>query len=230
MSDLRLLIKFPTRNRPVKFLQVLYRYIEYATGENQIMVNIDEDDRASKQIIPEIPDSVTIHLAPNKSKVEAINVGMDEVEPWDIVLLASDDMIPRTIGYDKIIKMHMQAHFPDTDGVLWFNDGYTSNRLNTLAILGRKYYERFGYIYHPEYTSLWCDNEFMEVAGLLGKQRYFNNVIIKHEHPNNTKLYYEYDAQYRLTESFYKVDQQVYNKRRKNCFGLNEIINTHTNP
>ena len=27
------------------------------------------------------------------------------------------------------------AHYPDTDGVLWFNDGYKGNKLNTLCIL-----------------------------------------------------------------------------------------------
>ena len=64
----------------------------------------------------------------------------------------------------------MTELYPNTDGVLWFNDGNQGNRLNTLCILGKKYYERFNYIYHPDYTSLWADNEFMDVANLLNKQ------------------------------------------------------------
>jgi hypothetical protein len=78
----------------------------------------------------------------------------------------------------------MTEHYPDTDGVLWFNDGYQGNRLNTLCILGKKYYDRFNYIYHPDYISVWCDNEFMDVANLLGKQIYFDDIIIRHEHPD----------------------------------------------
>jgi hypothetical protein len=78
----------------------------------------------------------------------------------------------------------MKENFPDTDGVLWFNDGNQKNNLNTLCIIGKKYYERFNYIYFPEYKSTWCDNEFMDVANILEKQKYFNDVIIKHEHPD----------------------------------------------
>jgi hypothetical protein len=78
----------------------------------------------------------------------------------------------------------MKENYPDTDGVLWFNDGHQGNKLNTLCILGKKYYKRFNYIYQPEYKSLWADNEFTDVANLLEKQTYFSEVIIKHEHPD----------------------------------------------
>ena len=75
-----------------------------------------------------------------------------------IVLLASDDMIPMEKGFDNIIIDKMKNYYPDTDGVLWFNDGYQGDKLNTLCILGKKYYDRFGYIYNPEYISVLSDN------------------------------------------------------------------------
>jgi hypothetical protein len=93
-------------------------------------------------------------------------------------------MIPKVKGYDDIIRNKMTKHYSDCDGVLWFNDGYQKNKLNTLCILGKKYYKRFNYVYNPEYKSVWCDNEFMEVANILEKQTYFDEVIIKHEHPD----------------------------------------------
>ena len=58
------------------------------------------------------------------------------------------------------------------------------DRLNTLCILGKKYYDRFGYIYNPEYISVWSDNEFMDVGNILEKQTYFDEVIIQHQHPD----------------------------------------------
>lgn len=100
------------------------------------------------------------------------------------MLLASDDMIPIIPKFDRIIKEKMYNLYPDTDGVLWFNDGYQNNKLNTLCIIGKKYYDRFSYIYYPKYKSVWCDNEFMDVANLLGKQTYIDEVIIRHEHPD----------------------------------------------
>jgi hypothetical protein len=76
----------------------------------------------------------------------------------------------------------MEKYYPDTDGVLWFNDGLQGPRLNTLSILGRKYYDRFGYIYHPAYKSLYCDNEFTEISVSLNKVIYCKDVIIEHRH------------------------------------------------
>ena len=77
----------------------------------------------------------------------------------------------------------------DLDHVLFYNDGYCGSKLNTMCILGRKYYERFHYIYHPAYKSLWCDNEFMEVADMLGKQTYYNTCLFRHDHFANNKLF-----------------------------------------
>lgn len=187
---MKVLIKFPTRGRKNKFFNVLKKYQNLAENLNNItfLISIDEDDVDMNN-----PDSLEILssfkncnvvVGKSNSKIHAVNRDIDKVSDWDIVLLASDDMVPQVKGYDQIIINKMLENYPDTDGVLWFNDGYQGNKLNTLCILGKKYYERFGYIYFPEYKSTWCDNEFMSVANLLGKQTYFNEVIIKHEHPD----------------------------------------------
>ena len=143
---------------------------------------------------------------------------MENETDWDIVLLASDDMIPKIKGYDTIIINKMMETYPDTDGVLWFNDGHQGNKLNTLCILGKKYYERFNYIYHPDYKSLWSDNEFMDVANLLKKQTYFSELIIKHEHP---------DVGYGNRDNIHVnnskndiIDKNLYLKRKSINFGL----------
>jgi hypothetical protein len=40
----------------------------------------------------------------------------------------------------------MTKLYPDTDGVLWFNEGYLGMQNNTLSIMGKKYYDRFRFI------------------------------------------------------------------------------------
>jgi hypothetical protein len=185
---MKLLIKFPTRNRPEKFLKALDKYFSFLSDKStKIIVTCDNDDVSMKQeyVLDAIKqyENVFLCFGDNKSKIEAVNADLDNVD-FDILLLASDDMLPTVNGYDEIIKKKMVEHYPDTDGVLWFNDGYQGNKLNTLSILGKKYFERFGYIYYPEYKSVWCDNEFMDVANILGKQTYFEETIIRHEHPD----------------------------------------------
>jgi hypothetical protein len=187
---MKLLIKFPTRNRKNKFLLTLRKYYNFLSKKSDVhfLITMDEDDsEMNSDDVKEILNSygnLTYFYGNSKTKVEAINNDVEKIKDWDIVLLASDDMIPIVKGYDDIIINNMKNHYPDTDGVLWFNDGYQGNKLNTLCILGKKYYERFGYIYNPEYKSVWSDNEFMSVANILGKQTYIDNVIIKHEHPD----------------------------------------------
>jgi hypothetical protein len=51
--------------------------------------------------------------------------------------------------------------------------------------MGRKYYNRFNYVYCPEYVSLFCDNETKIVSQLLGKYFYYEGIIQKHLHPNH---------------------------------------------
>jgi hypothetical protein len=187
---MKLLIKFPTRNRKNKFFTVLKQYQRLCEDiENTFfLITLDNDDNEMNS--PEVADifstfkNLKYVYGDSTSKIHAINRDLETVDEWDIVLLASDDMTPKVKGYDNIIRNKMKEHYPDTDGVLWFNDGHQGNNLNTLCILGKKYYERFNYIYHPEYKSVWSDNEFMLVGNILKKQTYFDEVIIEHEHPD----------------------------------------------
>ena len=219
---MKLLIKFPTRNRVKKFLKVLETYLEnLEDSSTEIIVSCDLDDVTMNQgyvieIINKHPN-VKLFYGNNKTKIEAINADLSDVD-FDILLLASDDMIPIVKGFDTIIKKKMLEHYPDTDGVLWFNDGYQGDRLNTLCILGKKYYDRFGYIYYPEYRSVWSDNEFMDVANLLGKQIYFEDVIIQHQHPD-----YGFDARdivHALNNNNGGHDGNLYYRRKQINFGL----------
>jgi hypothetical protein len=85
-----------------------------------------------------------------------------------------------------------------------------------LCILGKKYYERFGYIYHPSYKSLWCDNEFTIVAHQLQKQIYFNTVIIRHWHPIITKV--GNDSLYQENDKYFNEDKKTFLKRQLTNF------------
>ena len=187
---MKILIKFPTRGRLFKFFTVLDQYYSMCNDLDNIkfLITIDSDDiiMNNPEVIKmfEKYKNLTYIFGDSKSKVDAVNRDIQMDDDWDILLLASDDMIPKVKGYDDIIRNKMVKHYSDCDGVLWFNDGYQKNKLNTLCILGKKYYKRFNYVYNPEYKSVWCDNEFMEVANILEKQTYFDEVIIKHEHPD----------------------------------------------
>lgn len=217
----KLLIKFPTRGRMIKFFKVLDLY--YSNIEDientHFLISCDIEDKSMNNGMVKSKLSkyknLIVKYSNNKSKIEAINNNLDDIN-FDILLLASDDMIPQIFGFDNIIRNKMKEYYSDNDGVLWFNDGYQGNKLNTLCILGKKYYDRFNYIYHPSYKSLWCDNEFQDVSILLNKVQYFDDVIIKHEHQVWTGE--KWDEMQIYNDSFNFVDRNNYYLRKSNNF------------
>jgi hypothetical protein len=217
---MKLLIKFPTRARPEKFFKVLdLYYLNLRDSNFEFVVSCDIDDTLMntleiKERLQQYPN-LKFYFSNNTTKVEAINNNLTDAE-FDILLLASDDMIPVKPGYDKIIKEQMIQHFPDTDGVLWFNDGFQESNLNTLCIIGKKYYNRFNYIYHPSYKSLYCDTEFTLVSQKLNKVRYFEDTIIRHE--QYSIINQQPDELYLRNDKLQLKDKNNFEYRYKNNF------------
>lgn len=222
---MKLLIKFPTRGRTDKFFTVLDKYYGMLDDldNTEFCITIDENDPTmnNDKVLDRLETykNLYYYIGYSKTKIEAINADMEEFDDFDVVLLASDDMIPQIQGYDTLIRNNMVKYFPDTDGVLWFFDGNRRD-LNTLCILGKKYYDRFGYIYHPGYKSFYCDNEFTQVANRLGKQRFIEDIIIKHEHPDMPQHRDKMDQLYATNHKYYPIDHKFFELRKKNRFGL----------
>jgi hypothetical protein len=221
---MKLLIKFPTRNRKNKFFKVLRQYQNLCEDldNTYFLITLDNDDESMNpsnvEGIFNTFKNVKVIYGTSNSKIHAVNRDIELVNDWDIVLLASDDMTPKVKGYDNIIRNKMKEFYSDTDGILWFNDGFQGEKLNTICVLGKKYYERFNYIYHPDYKSCWSDNEFMEVGKILKKQTYIDSVIIKHEHPDWG--YGNRDQIHTNNINDYQYDLEVYNRRKEINFEL----------
>ena len=222
---MKLLIKFPTRGRKDKFFSTLDKYYEYCKNIDNMdfLISLDEDDNEmnNTEVLKKLSNykNIKVVVGLSKSKIDAVNRDLNDYKKhWDIVLLASDDMVPQIKGYDNIIRDNMMFNYVDTDGILFFNDGFQGNKLNTLCILGKKYYERFNYIYHPDYKSCWSDNEFMVVGNILKRQSYIDQVIIRHEHPDWG--YGKNDFVHQKNVSDFNYDLNVYNTRKNINFGL----------
>lgn len=215
---MRILIKYPTRSRPQQFLKILKSYYESAFDKDNIdwLVSYDLDDKTmTREIIEKAKDiipGIELKGGYSTSKINACNRDMRRGHEWDIVVLISDDMEVEVDAWDEVIRKEMKESYPDTDGCLWFYDGY-QDRICTFSIIGRTYYKRFNYMYHPSYKSLWCDNEFTDVAQSMDKLKYIPNSIVKHQHPcwgGGMKM----DELYKQNEAFYNEDAENYRKRK----------------
>jgi hypothetical protein len=226
----KILFKYASRSRSQKFFVGLDNILTNLSDlENFcILVSLDIDDLTmnNKQTINRLleyvnkyPEKIIIKFGSSKNKIDAINRDVNEIKEkfnFDILVNFSDDMEFIEHSFDEIIRGKFFMFYPDTDGNIYFNDGFTGERLSTMSIIGRKYYDKFNYIYHPSYHSLWCDNEYTEVAKRSEKIIYFHERIFNHNHPSNVGGFI--DEQLIKTESFSDIDRQNYEQRLKNNF------------
>lgn len=208
-----ILIKLPSRERPDR----LRTSIEAMWNKRKhfcafLFATDDDDDTVDALFLARHGTNAT---GPRVTKVEAINRGVATYGPWDILVLASDDMVCQVQDWDEIIRQDMATHFPDTDGCLWYFDGHQKN-LCTMAIMGRKAFDRRGHIYHPSYDSLWCDKEFTEYWQAQGKLIKSERVLFKHPHPawGTAKM----DDLYRHNNMADRKDMLNYERRKAEGF------------
>ena len=220
----KLLVKFPSRNRPEKFRSVLDKYIDWKSGKHDIrfVITMDEDDSSmnTKEIRDYldsyIKDGVDLvyYYGDSKTKVEACNANLEE-EKADVLMLISDDMVLQKKNYDDIVFENFQVAFPDYDGGIKYFDGLRQDILMTLPVIGWKFYEKLGYIYNPEYTSVYCDTEQTEVLYRMGKLAVNDLFLVKHEWTPEP-----FDELHARNENLemYQKDGEIFNKNRINNF------------
>lgn len=235
---MKLLVQFPTYGRPDKFLRVLNQYVETCSEKNAVFFNINCDladlsmtnayvQQRIAYIIRKRPNvDYALNYDQNTNKISAINDHINERD-FDIVICASDDMVPKAHSWDQEIVIAMNEHFPDLDGCVHFNDGNTDGKLITFSILGKALYNHFGYIYHPDYKSLYCDDEFTQEVTRMNKVAYINKVIISHEHWSiaGTENHNQVDIAVQKTLHYSGRDQAVFNKRKELGFPKERITN-----
>lgn len=222
---MKFLIKLASRSRPKKFIQTLENiYSNIKSKDFLILASLDQDDTSMYN--EEMFNSIRLYKnlmvcwGLSNNKIHAINRDLEMCQNFDILINMSDDMLFIEKGFDTIIEEQMNKHFPSGDCLLHFPDQNQGSNCMTMSIMDKKYFNRFGYIYNPEYESLECDVEAMEVGKRLGRYKYIDRVIFYHYHPSFGQA--KYDEQYLKTES-YAVrlkDKETYNRRMINNFYL----------
>jgi FkbM family methyltransferase len=216
---MKFLFKYPSRGRPDWFRDTLAAYYGKLSGkhEYQFVITLDADD-ASMNTAPmrnwlNAQNNLSYHYGTHRSKIEACNADVPE-DGWDILVLVSDDMTPLVQDFDDVIAQDMQRQFPGLDGALHYNDG-VAQKLIRLSIMGRKLYERLGWVYYPAYQGQWCDNEFTDITRLWERYWYTDQMIIRHDHQKHG-----YDDIYRKGEASFHADREIYEWRKAKGFPL----------
>ena len=227
---MKILFKLTTRSRPLKAQQAIDNILHHCDDTNFIiLVSCDTTDNTMQTFSH--PDSrVIVCFSNNKNKIEAVNADIHKVVDWDIVVATSDDMQFQVKGFDNLIREAFKTSLinargdlisvNDLDQFIHWDDGYQHGNVCTLSILGRDYYNRDNYIYHPDYKSLWSDAEATDVARIRGKYKYMrdNNIIFIHQHPAWGQT--PHDQLYHDNQVFWEVDEITFKRRKNINYGL----------
>jgi glycosyltransferase involved in cell wall biosynthesis len=212
----------PSRQRPQKSFHNAVEWLNKAQCEVELIVSIDNDDK-TKVEYSKLYAPIANHFLVNnnRSAVDAINKGA-EVATGDILLVLSDDFrCPE--GWGKRLveltggKKYWIAKTPD--GIQpW---------LITMPIMDREYYNRFGYVYFPDYLHLFCDTEVSCVADLTGR-RINLDIPFVHDHYSVGKS--DKDAVSKKADATWEQGEKLFLERFKNKFYLKDTPGKITDP
>lgn len=206
---MRISIIHPTRYRLKQALNTRAKWLLNADGEVEYIYSFDTDDTT----VPMWMDGIR---NPNTSAIEAINRAA-EVAAGDLFVVVSDDFNEPPEHWDTLLLTELEGK---SDFVLKTRDGI-QNALVTLPILDRTYYNRFGYVYSPEYGHLFADTEMTVVSMMLG--RYIkSDLAFLHNHYSIGKV--DRDAVNEKNDLTWEQGEKVFWSRLLDNFGIDEPL------
>jgi glycosyltransferase involved in cell wall biosynthesis len=209
----------PSRERAERSFQVLQQYRDTFSKENEmeVIISLDMDDPEGKKYyeLHNRSSDVKITSNHNKTYVEALNVAAS-FATGDVLIASADDFVfpPR---WDANLKHVIPENKPEF--VIWVADGIQP-RIMTLPILSMAYYKRFGYIYFPEYISMYADNDFTEVAKKLGVVIQAQHIPFRHMHFSLGLMPEDATARRQNAQASYLHGEKLFNRRIAANFGL----------
>lgn len=215
---MKISVIYPSRSRPEICKATLSKWIECAYLPEAIewIVSVDQDDPCLSEYVKFYnPGKFILEISRNRSCVDAINIAASKCT-GDLLVVISDDFLPFN-GWDGDLKNEV---FGKEDFLLKTRDGIQPT-LVTLPILDRKYYNRFGYVYHPSYFHLHCDEEMTIVSLMLGKY-IKSNLFFEHCHHSVGK--FQRDALSDRNDASWGQGQSVLEHRAKDNFGIKDPL------
>lgn len=214
----KILFKYTSRSRPNSFFRGLDSIVLNLGNSSSYHIlctfDVDDIEYSSNSFLEKLKEykNLTPIYGISTSKIDAINRDLSfSVFDFDILINMSDDFIFVRQGFDNIIREAFDTFAIDLDAFIHFHDGIQP-RLATMSVIGKKWFDRTGYIYHPSYLTEWCDNEEQEKAKRLGKYYYMgdNVEIMKHINP--------YHGNPNILDELYKRNSQFVSKDKENYF------------
>lgn len=177
-----------TRGRPEQAVSCRNKWLSLADNPAAVehIFGIDSDDNASLTSI----NTARVISEAGKGCVAAWNL-CAKASTGEILVQLSDDWEP-VQGWDTILINEFQH--ATGEQVLAISDGARTDDLLCMAILNRARYEKQGFLFHPDFFSVYSDNYFTWCAQRDGVIKDAKHIVFEHKHPVFNKA--EWDKTY----------------------------------
>jgi hypothetical protein len=214
---MKITIVHPSRQRAEYAHKTCKNWLQRAKNADEIeyMLTIDLSDSTSYADAFKGFENYTTHIiiSHNRSAIDAIN-NAAKYARGNLLIVVSDDFNEPPQDWDEQLLNALEGK---EDFIVKTDDGLQP-WIITLPIMDRKYYDRFGYIYYPEYRHMFCDTEMTHVADLLDRKI---TLPIKFPHAHYTQRTGQpYDEVNKKNDDTWKQGEELYLLRVKQSFGL----------
>lgn len=167
----------PSRGRPVKSVNNTNQWFLNSTQPFEFILSLDSDDRELVKYKSFYPKDANIIVNDNRSCVDAIN-NAAKIAKGNILLVVSDDT-DCFRGWDTALLKELEGK---SDYLLKTDDGI-QNYIVTMTVMDRTYYQRDGYIYHPDFFHQFSDTYLTCKADIRGRLIH-SKLKFPHLHPS----------------------------------------------
>lgn len=215
----------PSRHRPAFCFDTMEKWFAMAENNDiEYIISLDYDDETLPYYKNEFLDhnkDIKMVYMKNKSAVDAINYAAS-LTTGDIIIVLSDDFNEPLPNWDRQVLDFIDGR---TDWILKTQDG-AQPWIITLPIMDREFYNRFGYIYYPEYLHMFSDTDLTSVADYLGK-KLTCDLFFKHNHYTVTG---KWDKVTVKADSTYPQGGELYKRRFFEDFDVQNPVGHITEP
>ncbi len=198
----------PSYGRPEMARQAYREWMGHFSREHQVeyILSLDKrDDTAAYKA--RLQGLVNIVVSDNQNVVQATNIAAKSAT-GDVLIYVSDDFgCPR--NWDRKVAELQPLSRP---AILEVDDCYQKNRnLLTIPIMNRELYTKLGYMWHPNYRSMFVDNDLYETCLRLGA--IVDGRTLKFPHRHYSKGFTKVDATYLQSQQHWQQGKQQFNSR-----------------
>lgn len=217
----------PSKGRPEMAIKTIEKWLEYADGDIEYLLSLDNEDANwyigfTQQLYME--GKIKYIFNKTTTAISAINEAAKHAT-GDLFVVISDDFICPKHWNTKLIQRiqydwDTQIFLGRKDFLVKTKDGLQPT-LITLPILDRTYYNRFGYIYHPDYLHMFSDQEMTAVGHMLGR---VINVDMTFEHWHYSTGKSPKDEVNVRNDMTWKQGQLLFDRHLQNNFGIENPV------